>query len=58
MDIIICIIMTLLMIIIGGFLNINGCGRWLVLEVNLYCFYSLGVMAAGCWLELRGVVLC
>ena len=21
---------------------INGCGQWLFLEVNLYCFYSLG----------------
>ena len=44
LDIIICVIVTLLII--------NGCGRWLFLEVNLYCF--IGVMAAGCWSELRG----
>ena len=26
---------------------INGCSRWLFLEVNLYCFYSL-----GSWLQV------
>ena len=53
MDIIICVIETLL--------NDNWCfllmgvvGLWLYLEVNLYCLYSVGVMAAGCWSELRG----
>ena len=37
--------------IYSDFLNDNwlflylftGCGRWLFLEVNLYCFYSLGL---------------
>ena len=30
-------------------IGINGCGQWLFLEVNLYCFYSLGSWD-GCWL--------
>ena len=39
-DIIICVIVTLLND--NWHFFINGCGRWLFLEVNLYCFYSLG----------------
>ena len=40
MDDITCVIVTLLN---GNRLfKINGCGLWLFLEVNLYCFYSLG----------------
>ena len=39
MDIIICVIVTLLND--NWCFLINGCGRWLFLEVNSYCFYSL-----------------
>ena len=49
MDIIICVIMTLLNN--NWHLKNNGCGRWLFLEMNLV---FIGVMAASCWSELRG----
>ena len=51
MNIIICVIVTLLND--NWHVKINGCGQWF-LEVNLYCLFSIGVMAAGCWSELRG----
>ena len=49
MDNIICVIVTLLNDLAVFF--INGCDRWLFLEVN---FLFIWVMAAGCWSELRG----
>ena len=37
-----------------GFFLINGCGRWLFLEVKVILLLLVGVMAAGCCSELRG----